>query len=466
MFRLRSVAPILSILTIGLAVAVIAAGCSRSSANQPRTPSIPVEPTAPIAQTTTPTTTAPITPTAPTTPIKQRPALDHEPQIGVLLAQGEMVSLTLLKSAVVTIDGRERTLPAGPITVTATGNGLRIEGVGLVGDHAELHVGGDGPHFRATALAPGGQQADLTLIGEPEVHLDPASRKAQLVERIGMDSYLGGVLAKEMADSWPREALKAQAIVARSYASDRYLQNWDRPWQLHWHYTVDMAYPGWRVSDARAQEAVQATRGEVLFYYGLPLPALFHASSGGRTASIEEIKPNLKLADGHTDPAPALAPIDDTAAKEGAKALNLSHTHWQWATSFSLNSVESDLHKWAATHPGRPEIGDVKNVRIAEKNDASRRVTEVAIVHRLRGKDTTTRMSANEFRLAIGPVELKSTYWLDCYVKTGRLYITGRGFGHGVGLSQVSAWYLAKSGVAAEAIVKRFYPAADLKKAW
>jgi SpoIID/LytB domain protein len=262
------------------------------------------------------------------------------------------------------------------------------------------------------------------------------------------------------------EALRAQAVVARSYAADRFLQNWERSWQLHWHYTVDMAYPGWSPDAGRARDAIQTTHGELLMYAGQPLPALFHASSGGRTASIEEIKPGLTLADGHTDPAPALAPVDDPAAKDGAKALNLSKSHWQWSASFPLDQVENEVKTWLSSRPNRGAIGVLKAVKIIDRHEPSGRVATVAIVSRVNGKDETLRLPANEFRMAIGPVDLKSTLWTRCEVRKKRLVIEGRGFGHGVGLSQVSAWWLAKSGLNAEEILKRFYPQADIRRSW
>jgi SpoIID/LytB domain protein len=321
--------------------------------------------------------------------------------------------------------------------------------------------------FKATVVAPNGRSEELTLAGLPELHLDPTGYQVQLVERIGLENYLVGVVAKEMAPSWPREALKAQAVVARSYAADRYLKNWRQPWQLHWHYIVDMAYPGFLAKAGAAREAVAETRGELLMYGEMPLPTLFHASSGGRTASLADVKPNLTMCDGVTDPAPAMMPVDDAAAKEGARNLNLSRTHWQWSVSLPLATVEAALKKWSAARPTeRPALGDLRSVRIAATTTTSGRVAMVAVSHRLNGRDLVASIPGNDFRLAIGPGEIRSTLWTSCEINKGQLTIQGRGFGHGVGLSQISAWQMAKSGVRADDILRHFYSGATLTRKW
>ena len=399
----------------------------------------------------------------------RRPALDREPAIGVFLNQGNSLTFTLLQTAVLEGDS-PATVEPGVMTATSTQGGIKIDRFPgkIFGQHVVFTVKGSGSraNFSSLTTSRNGKSETLTLSGSPELHYDVASCKVQLIERIGLETYLVGVVVKEVAASWPAEALKAQAIVARSYACDRFLQRWQQPWQLHWHHSVDMAYAGWSPSATAAQAAVAATRGELLLYHDLPLPALFHACSGGRTALISELKPDLTLCDGLTDPAPAMSATDDTAAKDGAKGLNLA-THWQWTMNKSLNEVETSLRLWTTQHqPSHPTVGGIKSVRIAEKSVASGRATMVAITHRPGGKEEVLHISANEFRLALGPSALRSTLWTACEVKKGKLHIEGRGYGHGVGLSQVSAWYLAKTGHLAKDIARRFYPGASLARKW
>lgn len=401
----------------------------------------------------------------------QRPTLDKEPQIGVLLAQAADLSFDLVCSATVIVNGQSLRISSGPIIATATSRGVRIDrlpGVEL-GDHVVFicEKSRSNIAFSTSAIAPNGSTDDLRLMGNPEVHLDPASRKLQLVERIGMDRYLVSVLVKEMSSTWPMEALKAQAIVARSYAADRFLKNWDKPWQLHWHSSVDMAYPGYLTNPGLASEAVSATAGVIITYHGQPVPALFHACSGGHTASISDLKPDLRLADGSTDPAPAMPAVEDAAAQKGAQKLNLSHTHWQWSVVIPLSDVSAALQRWSqARSATRPDFGSVTGVATGEKCSDGRRVSTVSVSHRQDGRINKEVMNANDFRIAVGPGKIRSTWWTSCEVKKSNLLISGRGYGHGVGLSQVSAWQLAQSGEKATDIVRHFYTGATIFQSW
>lgn len=442
-----------------LILALIA--CSRSTA--PRPPSAAASASPAVATVPRDDGAATTAPTGPIQPV--RPTLDREPAVGVLLAQGPSVTFTLPGRATLVVDGRAESLGPGPVTATATSNGLRVDRLPgrPVGDHLLFQTAPGG--FSADAIGPDGRSVPLILAGLPEVHLDPASRKAQLVERIAMDRYLPGVLTKEMSPKWPVEALKAQAIVARSYAADRFLQNWQRPWQVHWHSSVDMAYAGSAPDHGRAGEAVRATAGELIMYRGQPVPALFHACSGGRTSRVLDLKPDLTLADGVSDPSLAMAPIDDPAAKEGAQGLNLTRTHWQWTVTVPLAEVAADLKRWFATRAGDMS-GEITAVRIARRDGDGARVLQVAITHRRGGQPATLTMPGNDFRLAVGPGQVRSLWWTSCEIRRGNLVIAGRGYGHGVGLSQVSAWHLARTGVAAEDIVRRFYPGATLERKW
>jgi SpoIID/LytB domain protein len=449
-----------------LAVMVGAVGCSRYRAGSGQ--AAEAESSTTVAMNGMPTNG---TPTAAMPQPPQRPALDREPLIGVLLNQGPRVAFTLLQPAMVITGDQRDTISAGPVLATAVPGGIQLDRLAgrVLSTPVTMQFIGNisGVCFKATVVAPNGRSEELTLAGLPELHLDPTGYQVQLVERIGLENYLVGVVAKEMAPSWPREALKAQAVVARSYAADRYLKNWRQPWQLHWHYIVDMAYPGFLAKAGAAREAVAETRGELLMYGEMPLPTLFHASSGGRTASLADVKPNLTMCDGVTDPAPAMMPVDDAAAKEGARNLNLSRTHWQWSVSLPLATVEAALKKWSAARPTeRPALGDLRSVRIAATTTTSGRVAMVAVSHRLNGRDLVASIPGNDFRLAIGPGEIRSTLWTSCEINKGQLTIQGRGFGHGVGLSQISAWQMAKSGVRADDILRHFYSGATLTRKW
>ena len=418
---------------------------------------------------------APPTPMAPNGKQPRRlPRISSEPQIGVLLAVGPEVVLTLPRGGVITQAGERHLIPAGDLRVRSTGKGLTTSATGklLLGETLTIAVrpAAGAPTFTAQLDAPVGKPQTLQFSGQPEVTIDRGSRKAMLVERVGLEQYLRGVLPTEISPSWPLEAIKAQTVAARSYTVDRYLVNLDQPWQLHWHYTVDMAYGGLKALPARMAVALDQTRGQLLAVSGLPVPALFHACSGGRTESARNFRPDLMGADGTTSMTAVMPSVADPDGITGAEALGFSTTHLNWRIDLPMGTVSAGLQKWAATHPeDRLQIGQVLAVRMLGRFPDSDRVATVNVRHLLNNHETDTEVAAATFRLAVGPGQIRSTNWSRCVTtaaKGGTLVIEGHGYGHGVGMSQVSAYQMAKTGSSAGDILNRFYPGAGLVQWW
>ncbi len=396
------------------------------------------------------------------------PDLRHEPLLRVFLAQGAQLAFSTTVAATLA-DGR--TLAAGSHRVQAVAGGLQLDGLAVSAD-CPLAMPEAATRFAAELQPPFGRSQSLVFAGLPILRLQGA--QVQLLEEIPLERYLAGVLPVEMNPSWPVAALAAQAIAARSYAAARYLERFDRPWQLHWHFSVDMAYGGVPAKRGGAvEEALRSTRGRILTYRGFPLPALFHACSGGATEAAVNLWPELRAGDRSTPMAQQMPSVPDPDAEAGCTGLGLSRSHWRWKANLPLPGVSRDLQAWAAANPEAGlKIGTVTAVEIASRHPDSGRVSQVAISHQLDGRSRRTVMAAQDFRMAVDPGECRSTWWDRCLVaaaKSGKgrvLVLAGRGFGHGVGLSQVSAWQLARSGSDADAIVHRFYPTAALERRW
>jgi SpoIID/LytB domain protein len=107
----------------------------------------------------------------------------------------------------------------------------------------------------------------------------------QVVDRLALETYLKGVVPAEMPSAWPPEALKAQAIAARSYAIANLTKG--RAFDLYGD-TRDQVYGGTKVANAATDAAVDATKGQVVLYNGKVADTLFFSTSGGRTASAAE----------------------------------------------------------------------------------------------------------------------------------------------------------------------------------
>jgi SpoIID/LytB domain protein len=405
-------------------------------------------------------------PPAPDQPGPRRlPTLDREPVVGVLLAEAPEVVFTTLRPG--RIDGWGE-LPAGSHRAVAADGRLQLDGRAVAAP-AEIAIAGpdDQVRFAADLRPPGGGKPQaLRLAGIPQLGL--AGARVQLIERVGLERYLAGVVGTEMSPGWPRQALQAQAIAARSYAAARWMERFDRPWQLHWHYTVDMAYAGAGARRSAAlDQALAASRGQVLTLRGLPLPALFHASSGGTTEAADNVFA-LRLPDG--SPADGgMTVVADPACERGCAGLREASTHWRWKADVPLATITRELRAWAAEDRTRTAIGTVTGVRVLRRHADSGRVAVVEVTHRRDGRERREEIPAQAFRLAVGPSTIPSTWWDRCSVaaaKGGTLVLQGRGYGHGVGLSQVSAWEQARQGRSADQIVAFYYPGATLQRTY
>jgi stage II sporulation protein D len=111
-------------------------------------------------------------------------------------------------------------------------------------------------------------------------------RALRVVNTVGLEQYLWGVVPREMPDRWPAEALQAQAVVARTYALTHLQKGGD--FDLY-DDTRSQVYGGVEAESDPAREAVDATAGDVVLYKGDLAQTFFYSSSGGRTAGVEDV---------------------------------------------------------------------------------------------------------------------------------------------------------------------------------
>ena len=111
-------------------------------------------------------------------------------------------------------------------------------------------------------------------------------KKLQVIDVVGLDAYLLGVVPGEMPKEWPAAALQAQAVAARSYALASLVKN--RDFDLYADPRSQMYY-GVAAETPATTAAVQATKGQMLTYGGKVVAAFYYSSSGGRTASSADV---------------------------------------------------------------------------------------------------------------------------------------------------------------------------------
>ena len=166
-------------------------------------------------------------------------------------------------------------------------------------------------------------EVDTPYRGQIEVAV--TGKKLSAVNAVGLEDYLAGVVPREMPAAWAPEALKAQAVAARSYALAHRVRG--KGFDLYAD-VRSQVYGGIDAEDPRATQAIEATAGEVLTYEGKIADTLFHSTSGGSTASAEEaFGTAVPYLVGVDDPFSSLSPVHawgpvavpDVAVRRGLK---------------------------------------------------------------------------------------------------------------------------------------------------
>ena len=260
------------------------------------------------------------------------------------------------------------------------------------------------------------------------------------VEELNIDEYLYGVVASEMPASFEIEALKAQAVVARTYTIYQIINNSAK------HENADMCddfncCQAWISKEERMSkwepeqaenywnkivEAVDSTKGKIVAYNGQPINAFFHANSGGVTEASLNIWGGVDY--------PYLKSVE-TAGEEG---------YTQYASEVILTKQEM-LDKLQAVYADCIIDFLVQDSIQILDYTTSGRVKTI--------KFGNKEIAGTEARTILG---LKSTNF-TFKIEGDNIIFTVTGYGHGVGMSQTGADSLAKSGLNYEAIVKHFY---------
>jgi stage II sporulation protein D len=280
-----------------------------------------------------------------------------------------------------------------------------------------------------------------------------------VVNRLPMETYLLGVVSTEMGRRAPAEleALRAQAVVSRTYAL-RHLRRWDVQGFDLYATVADQVYGGAERETPEGNDAVQATRGRVLTYEGQPIDAFFYSTCGGTTADGTEV---FRAAD-----RPYLRSISDVGA-DGAAYCSLS-PRFRWREEWTGAALQATLRRTLPVEAGvaATQIGEVRDVWVAQRT-ASGRVGELVVA--LGGTDA--RVSGPAVRRVLRPPSgelLRSSAFTltasGAGVRVTRLVADGGGAGHGVGFCQWGAVGRSRAGQGYSQIVSAYYPGAQLER--
>jgi SpoIID/LytB domain protein len=292
-----------------------------------------------------------------------------------------------------------------------------------------------------------------------------SARKLRLINSLPMEAYVAGVVPAEMSPSWPLEALKSQAICARSYAFAKTVERAGRDFDVV-DTVLDQAYHGHAGGSTTVSVACQETAGTILSYRDMTFTPFFCASSGGRTAAVDQVFSRARASDGQTPLSAVMPSVVDPYCQEGAQLLNKMTSHWQSTLALPSGQIRGAIMARNTADGIERPVGFTQDLRVLERVNG--RVTRVVVD--TDGEDFP--FTGEAFRRLIGARTIHSTLWsedspLPPSPRQDHYTIVSYGYGHGVGLSQISAYAMAqRHGFSCEEILRFFYPEATLVCLW
>lgn len=347
-----------------------------------------------------------------------------------------------------------------PMLSLASGAVARLE---AVGDMIRVRAGaaGVGPVLRLEVLA---EPAGLVRVAGREYRgglvVTAAAGQLLVINRLGIESYLAGVVNAEMgrrADT-ELEALLAQAIVSRTYALQALARGRTLPWDVV--ATVsDQAYLGAGAELEQGWNAVRRTQGQILEYQGAPIDPFFHSTCGGRTAAGDEVFQYARR--------PYLQSVSD-AAPDGTSWCAIS-PRYRWTESWSAAALAEVLRVTLPPLGLTSEWqGAVRDVSVTARSPSGR-VAELTIAFE-RGSLPVRGQAVRQALRPSGIDQLRSADFRLITTRNGgrlqQLTADGGGAGHGVGMCQWGAVGRARAGFSATAILAAYFPGAILARRW
>lgn len=292
--------------------------------------------------------------------------------------------------------------------------------------------------------------------------------KITVINEVMTEEYVKGVVAGEMPSGWPGEALKAQAVAARCFALNSLGK--------HENYGFDLCsttncqvYGGISSETEATNRAVEETAGKVLCYNNKIINTLFSSSNGGYAEASQNVWGGAY-------------PYFKTFKDEYEKTDDISSAIWQ--VSYTPEEIKEELLKNGV------DIGDITNMEVV-KTSESGRVLEVKITG-TKGTKSYTKSYARTFLglksqlYTITPPESSDIYCISAEGKSkisgsyhvltaqgleekkvpggsGKYIINGRGYGHGVGMSQWGAYYMSKQNLTYEDILTYYFKNTEVK---
>ncbi len=322
---------------------------------------------------------------------------------------------------------------------------LKLEMVG-----GQVRVSGPIPPqtFKRVQLMPEDQETLVSAQGKwyrGGLDVYPATTQSlAVVNEVPLEKYLFGVIPSEMPASWPIEALKSQAVAARTYTISHLGAHRKKGYDLV-ATTSSQVYQGVKGETFQSNQAVSTTAGEILTHNNKPIHAYYHSTSGGQTEAGSSLWAPFAYLQ-------SVADYDHDSPK------------FTWYSEFSQPEMKTALAKMGI------QVGDVLALQTSQRSVGGR-VKTLRIV----GTQGTKQLDGAKMRTALG---LNSTFFnVGSISPQGDLQdapdsqniprsfqIAGRGWGHGLGMSQWGARGMAMRGHNYRDILGHYYRGASLER--
>jgi len=248
-----------------------------------------------------------------------------------------------------------------------------------------------------------------------------------IINHVQINKYLYGVVPREMPHSWAKQALMAQAIAARTYVLYIKGKSYSKPYDVQ-STTSSQVYGGYDAEKAASNNAVDLTSGQVMTHKGKLIVAYFHSNSGGHTESPG----NVWSAD-----VPYLIGVPDKFCKDNKKG--------DWEYFLTYDKIRSRLNRYGLS------LDNVQGIKVKGRSKSGRAL-KINVV----SQQGISMLTGNNFRIKTDATKLKSTLFQLEKSSEGILF-RGKGYGHGVGMSQWGAQKMALEGYNFEDILKHYY---------
>jgi len=318
--------------------------------------------------------------------------------------------------------------------------------VGIVTDEGEFNA-------KKFSLAPTNQTEVIKINGKRfrgEIQISSSGSSIDLINVLNLEDYVKGVLPKEMPIGKGKEnleALKALAICVRTYAIQKI--NDGKIYFDIYADTRDQVYGGVDAEQTISNNAVDETKNLILKYDDNTATIFYHSTCGGYTESSQNVFAKSQI--------PYLISIKDGNGPN----CNIS-PRYEWEEIYSRESIIIRLKDY--------NLLDNKNYSLEDINISSRynsgRVNELEIVITDDfDKESIVTIRGNEIRSILRTANNKSILWstlFDIQLDSDKIIISGKGFGHGVGLCQWGAISLSKNGRSYSEILELYYPGTEI----